>query len=61
MKQKLTCFYILLFFISIPINAGWQRQVTNYTRHVYKAGNQNWRLTGWSGIHIRFIMLKHVR
>lgn len=51
MKQKLTCFYILLFFISIPINAGWQRQVTNYTRHVYKAGNQNWHIqqhdNGW--------------
>ncbi|RGX80632.1 transcriptional regulator [Bacteroides stercorirosoris] len=51
MKQKLSCFYILLFFISIPVSAGWQRPVSNYTRHTYKAGNQNWNIqqhdNGW--------------
>ncbi|WP_300910716.1 transcriptional regulator [uncultured Bacteroides sp.] len=50
MIQKLLCFYILLIFIS-PANAGWQRPVSNYTRHVYKAGNQNWDIqqhdNGW--------------
>lgn len=44
MKQKISCFYILLFFISTTVNAGWQRPVTNYTRHTYKAGNQNWSI-----------------
>lgn len=51
MKQKLSCFYIIFFFISFPVSAEWQRPVTNYTRHNYKAGNQNWNIqqhdNGW--------------
>ena len=38
MKRKDLLFYILLLLISIPVSAGWQRPVTNYTRHTYKAG-----------------------
>ena len=43
----------LLFIISFvcPVSANWQRSVTNYTRHDYKAGNQNWMIAqhpnGW--------------
>lgn len=44
MKRKDLLFYILLLLISIPVSAGWQRPVTNYTRHTYKAGNQNWSI-----------------
>ena len=51
MKRKYLLFYILLLFRSIPVSAGWQRPVTNYTRHTYKAGNQNWSIqqhdNGW--------------
>ena len=51
MKRKDLLFYILLLLISIPVSAGWQRPVTNYTRHTYKAGNQNWSIqqhdNGW--------------
>lgn len=40
-----------LLLLSVQLNAGWQRPVTNYTRHTYKAGNQNWMLqqhdNGW--------------
>lgn len=51
MKRRL-CF-ILSFLIGIvfSVRAEWQRPVTNYTRHTYKAGNQNWMLqqheNGW--------------
>ena len=37
MKRKDLLFYILLLLISIPVSAGWQRPVTNYTRHTYKS------------------------
>ena len=51
MKRKYLLFYILLLFRSIPVSAGWQRPVTNFTRHTYKAGNQNWSIqqhdNGW--------------
>lgn len=50
MIQKLLCLYAFFFFIS-SANAGWQRSVSNYTRHAYKAGNQNWNVqqhdNGW--------------
>ena len=50
MKRKDFLFYILLL-ISISVSAGWQRPVANYTRHAYKAGNQNWSIqqhdNGW--------------
>ena len=50
MKRKYLLFYILLLFRSIPVSAGWQRPVTNYTRHTYKAGNQNWSIQQLVGI-----------
>lgn len=45
--------YLMLVFIlwGMPLKAEWQRPITNYTRHIYKAGNQNWMLqqheNGW--------------
>ncbi|WP_294616132.1 two-component regulator propeller domain-containing protein [uncultured Bacteroides sp.] len=51
MKQKISCLSILFLLISVSVNAGWQRPVTNYTRHAYKASNQNWNIrqhdNGW--------------
>ena len=45
----LTCIFLLLF--SISLRADWQRPIMNYTRHTYKAGNQNWNIrqhdNGW--------------
>ncbi|WP_291529699.1 transcriptional regulator [Bacteroides sp. UBA939] len=50
--MKTPCFiFLLLLLITVPANAEWQRPVTNYTRHTYKADNQNWMLqqheNGW--------------
>ncbi len=45
--------FILFFLLLLcsPLRAGWQRPVANYTRHVYKAGTQNWSIqqhdNGW--------------
>lgn len=51
MKSKSYFILTLLLSLSVQLNAGWQRPVTNYTRHTYKAGNQNWMLqqhdNGW--------------
>lgn len=51
MKQKISCLYILLFLMAIPVSADWQRPVTNYTRHTYGGSNQNWNIqqhdNGW--------------
>lgn len=51
MKSKSYFILTLLLLLSVQLNAGWQRPVTNYTRHTYKAGNQNWMLqqhdNGW--------------
>ena len=44
MKSKSYFILTLLLLLSVQLNAGWQRPVTNYTRHTYKAGNQNWML-----------------
>lgn len=47
----LSMLFFLLFFNSPTLYADWQRPVTNYTRHSYKAGTQNWMLeqhdNGW--------------
>lgn len=44
----------LLFISSLPflfLSASWQRPVTNYLRHEYRSGNQNWMVAqhenGW--------------
>lgn len=51
MKTKSFTILILFLFASLTLHADWQRPVTNYTRHAYKAGNQNWMLqqheNGW--------------
>lgn len=43
--------FFLILMVSVPSNAGWQYPVTNYTRHTYQAGTQNWMLAqhdnGW--------------
>lgn len=40
-----------LYLLSIPVSAAWQRMVTNYSRHTYKAASQNWmvmqNMNGW--------------
>ncbi|MEL5892067.1 transcriptional regulator [Bacteroides sp. GD17] len=44
-------FFLLFLLISTSARAGWQCPVTNYTRHAYQAGTQNWMLeqydNGW--------------
>ncbi len=51
MKCRFYSVLILLLWAMMPLRAEWQRPVTNYTRHTYKAGNQNWMLqqheNGW--------------
>ena len=43
--------YLIFVLSSMSASAEWQRPVTNYTRHTYRAGNQNWKLqqqdNGW--------------
>lgn len=49
LKFCLTCFFFSL--MCIPTSANWQRSITNYTRHTYKAASQNWKImqcgNGW--------------
>lgn len=49
LKTYATLFFLLL--LCSQLSAGWQHPVTNYSRHTYKAGNQNWVLqqhaNGW--------------
>lgn len=51
--MKLRFYFIFLFsFITcIFLNANWQRSITNYARHSYKAASQNWMImqggNGW--------------
>ncbi|WP_239060667.1 hypothetical protein [Bacteroides sp. 519] len=50
MKDRiLTLLSLLLIFNSALAN--WQRSITNYNRHEYKAANQNWMISqhenGW--------------
>lgn len=51
MKNRFYFIFLLLVWFSISLNAEWQRPITNYTRHTYKGGNQNWMLqqheNGW--------------
>ena len=51
MKSKTYLVLIVILFASAALKAEWQCPVTNYTRHTYKAGNQNWMLqqhnNGW--------------
>lgn len=56
-QSNVTMRILFLFVLSLfsfclqPLYAGWQRPVTNYTRHTYKAGTQNWSIqqhdNGW--------------
>lgn len=51
MNRQFKFFCLFLLLICAPLRADWQRPITNYTRHTYKAGNQNWSLqqhdNGW--------------
>lgn len=51
MKQKNFLLCVLFLCLPAALSAAWQRPVTNYTRHAYKAGNQNWSIqqhdNGW--------------
>ena len=44
MKSKSYFILTLLLLLSVQLNAGWQRPVTTYTRHNFKAGYQNWMM-----------------
>lgn len=49
--KNICAILILAFLYPLYIHAGWQRSVTNYTRHKYKAASQNWDIiqqkNGW--------------
>lgn len=49
MRIKLLIFFSC--FTILPVFSNWQKAITNYNRHTYKAGNQNWMLeqhrNGW--------------
>ena len=51
MKSRLCFILFFLIWVAFSAKAEWQRPVINYTRHAYKAGNQNWMLqqheNGW--------------
>lgn len=51
MNRILSLFCLFFLLISVPLRADWQRPITNYTRHAYKAANQNWDIqqhdNGW--------------
>lgn len=51
MKSRLCFILFFLIWVAFSAKAEWQRPVINYTRHTYKAGNQNWMLqqheNGW--------------
>lgn len=51
MKRRLCFILFFLIGVAFSLKAEWQRPVTNYTRHAYRAGNQNWMLqqheNGW--------------
>ena len=51
MNKDSSFIFLLMLMICAPLKAGWQRPVTNYTRHTYKAGTQNWSIqqhdNGW--------------
>ena len=44
-------FFYILLLLCLPAKASWQRAITNYARHSYKAASQNWMImqskTGW--------------
>ncbi len=50
MKTKLYLILLFCLFTHV-VQANWQRSVANYTRHEYKAANQNWMVeqhpNGW--------------
>lgn len=50
MKYRIALF-LLLGILPVPTFAVWQRMITNYSRHTYKAASQNWMITqsnnGW--------------
>ena len=53
--MKHTLFVIILYtlavFLPVPVQADWERSVTNYTRQTYRAASQNWDImqqrNGW--------------
>ncbi|WP_300703039.1 transcriptional regulator [Bacteroides sp.] len=51
MNKEFSFIFLFLLLLCAPLRAGWQRPVTNYTRHIYKAGTQNWSIqqhdNGW--------------
>lgn len=52
MKRLIPVLCIFFFLlVSTEIMANWQRSITNYARHSYKAASQNWRImqgeNGW--------------
>lgn len=44
MNRFATSFLLLMIFLfcNQALHADWQRSITNYSRHSYKAASQNW-------------------
>lgn len=51
MKRKTILICLLSLMMCVPMKATWQRSITNYPRHSYKAASQNWMVmqgvNGW--------------
>lgn len=51
MKRQFYCILVFCILVSSSMEANWQRPITNYTRHIYNAGTQNWSIqqqaNGW--------------
>ena len=51
MKRESYMFLFLMLLTCTPSWGSWQRSITNYARHSYKAASQNWMImqcdNGW--------------
>lgn len=51
MKRESYMFFFLMLLTCTPSWGSWQRSITNYARHSYKAASQNWMImqcdNGW--------------
>lgn len=51
MKKESSIICLIFVLMCLPVWSSWQRSITNYPRHSYKAASQNWTVTqcdnGW--------------
>ena len=49
--KVISIIFLLIFSYPCNIYSNWQRSITNYNRHTYQSGNQNWMISqhqnGW--------------